>query len=445
MIDRRGRALVAGSAVIVLGLAGCTGGGADDDGLEDGAADDGAADGEAADEGFEEGPAPSVVGGGHDGVAVRVDEVTREGEALGLTFVLGTPAELAVRDHEIRILTDTGIELPSAPEQDRTLTAGALATFEVSVDGVTDTLGRVTLDVAGVSVDVPVPEDGATARWRPAPQRQVGLTDGLMRDDGPVVLVPYTVRSEGLITEITFLGISQTNTNPHLCQYKNIHPCTIEDDQGGTYPLVGSGYEFAEWGQTRGTFRFLGELPPDAERFRLTMAGASGFMTTPDPLLEYDFELPSAEDSPLRVAASDTLPDPFDVGETVVGESGLEVELGEMSFAEDRIELQVTATATDGQASLGGGPDTGLLRDTSGFVHRLLGPSEDRPITIPDGQTVEATLVFLTRVAPGTTSLELVFGRNDPEAFGTTIEVPASAAGGGADAGTTDGDEEDGT
>jgi hypothetical protein len=418
--------LVAGVAT-AIGLAACSSGG--DETAED---DDTGGAPEAA-EGFEEGPAPAASDTEDRGVAVRVDEVEREGDRVRLRLTFGTSEEVRFRDREhVRLVTNTGIELARPAEQDRTIPAASQVTIDVEADGLEETTRAVTLDVRGLSVEVPVPEDGQTLRWRPAPERQVGLVDGLLRDSAAVVMVPYTFRTEGMLSELTYFAQSMTSANAKLCEPRNIAPCYLEDQQGRVYPLLGEGYEFPEYGQVRGTMRFLGEIPPDVTDLRLRLDGRGGYTTAPNPGLEYAFTLPSAEDSPLRATAGLNLPEPFDVGLRLEDEaSGMVMELGEMAFAEDRIQLEVRATGGERGGRLNWSSKA-VLRDPSGFEHRLLGPPEDRNMSIDEGETIEATLVFLGRIAPGTTQLEALLGENrGGEQLTTTIEIPAASTTGG--------------
>jgi hypothetical protein len=417
--------LLAAGVASATGLAACTSGG--DEATTGG---DGTVEAEHAAEEFEEGPAPAASSTEDRGIALRVDEVARDGDRLRLRLTLGTSEETLFRDHsDLRLITSAGVELARPAEQERTLPPASQVTIDVEAEGLEEATRTVTLDVRGLTVDVEVPEDGQTRRWRPAPERQVGFVDGLMRDAGPLVVVPYTFRTEGMVSELTFFAQTWRAVEPRLCEPRNITPCYLEDQDGRAYPLLGEGYEFPEYGQARGTMRFLGEIPRDVTDLRLRLDGRSGFMTIPHPSLEYAFSLPLVEDSPLRAAAEFNLPDPFDVGLRLEDEaSGMVMELGEMAFAEDRIQLDVRAVGGDRGGRLNWSSNA-VLRDPSGFEHRLLGPPEDRSMAIDEGETIEATLVFLGRVAPGTTQLEALLGENrGGEQLTTTIEIPGDTS-----------------
>jgi outer membrane protein OmpA-like peptidoglycan-associated protein len=146
-------------------------------------------------------------------------------------------------------------------------------------------------------------------------------------------------------------------------------------------------------------------------------------VVTPRPDLELGFTLPRAEDTPLRVAAGDTFPEPFDVGEAIEEDGGTVIELGQMSFHEDRIQLEVTARGPDeGDRNLNWGGESALV-DPSGFRHQLTGVADGGDLLVDSGGTLDATLVFLSPLAPGVDALTLEFGRReDPTRF--TIELP---------------------
>lgn len=420
-------------------LAGCVGElslDGDDDGqsVEDGTDDE-------PDDGYEDGPAPSGVGSGWDGKALRVDEVTREGEVLRLQMVVANVGEDTFRDEDVRLLTDGGIELPRAAEQERTLPARSRTEVELEVSGLTEDVGRLQLDAVDVSIEVPMPEDGQTLRWRPAPLRQTGFVDGVVRDASFLETNVYTFRTEGMISEVTYLVTNASNVNPALCTYRNINACYLQDRSGQTYPLLGPTHDFAEWGQVRGTWRFLGEIPPEVDELTLVMQGASGFMTAAEPAIEYTFAVPSAEDSPARAVATDTMPEPFVVGETI-SEGVVDVELGEISFYDDRIQLDVVAEVGDGNAYLNWSGEA-VLRDPAGFDHVLRGPPENRDLEFEADRSVEVTLVFLTRVSPEADQLELILINGRDRGYGTVIELPTNGVASDDDAATGDADPED--
>lgn len=410
---RRTIALFAAAAVV---LAGCSG---SDDGASDGGDGDG---GEVAAEEagvtVAEGPAPSSWSGDD---LVRLDQVVRDGDDVTLELTVAARTERTFRDHDVRLLTNTGIELPRPAEQERTIPAGSTASLELVASGVEEATRTLEAEVLGHAVQVELPPDGETLRFPEAPLRQVGFVDAVMRDRSPVVVRPYTVRSEGLITEVTFLGMALTTTNPDLCRYGD---CYLEDSSGRTFPRVGDWYEFPDGfgSQVRGTLRFLGELPPDETEFQLRLGGSSGFMTTPDPDLELGFSLPRAEDAPLKAAAGDTFPEPFDVDQAIEEEGGTVYELGQLSFHEDRIQLEVTATApADVERNLNYRGESALV-DPSGYRHPLTHAADGGDLMVEAG-TIEATLVFLSPLAPGVDELTLEIGARETPTR-TTIELP---------------------
>jgi hypothetical protein len=400
-------------------VAGCTGSGDE--------ADDGDGEGEGADtvpeDAWAEGPAPSAVSTEQVHATLRVDEVTRDGTDLDLRLTVVVSDETRWHDDDLRLISDSGIELPRAQPQERVLPAFSEATVELALRDVPDVGSRVTLSALRMELPVPLPEDGQSLRWRPAPLRQVGFQDGLMRDASSVSLVPYTFRTEGMISEFTFLAMTDTHVNPTLCAGATGNRCELSDDRGTTYLYLGGEYEFPEFGHVRGTMRFAGEVPSEVRELRWRVAGYSGFMTDPAPALELPFDLPAAGDSPLQVAAGATLPAPFEVGEAITDGEGLRVDLGRMSFFEDRIQLEVTATTDEDEERLNNG--VSLLRDPSGYEHALTRAGEDRVLTVTAGETIQAVLAFNGRLAPGTMSLDLVLETRG-EGLTTTIAIPDS-------------------
>lgn len=407
------------AAVVVLALVAtaCSGGDADSD-----------ADGESGgDEPEEEsddlvdGPAPARW---DEDVAYRVDEVSVEDGALEIVLTVATRAERSLDDSDIRLVTNTGLELPRAEEQERTIPAMSQATLTVRTDALGDEPIR-TLELTAFRMDttVDVPADGERFRWAPAPERQVGFTDGLMRDNSPVAVVPYTFRSDGLISELTFLAVTKNPHNPELCFLE----CRLEDGGGRTYPWLGSRYEFADarGSRVRGTLRFLGQIPPDETDLRVFIEGSSGYVVTPDPNLEFGFTLPRAEDSELTVAAADTRPEPFDVDTVIDNEAGLQIRLGEMAFFEDRIQLDIEATASGESSWRLNYQGRSRLRDPSGYDHRLASPAGGGDLDVSPGDTLSATLVFLTPLAESADELHLEFALDSDLTFGHTIELPA--------------------
>ncbi|WP_052666425.1 OmpA family protein [Nitriliruptor alkaliphilus] len=404
------------TVVLGLVLAACFGGDGDGDG-------DG--DGEAAEPGvtIADGPAPSSWGSDD---LVRLDQVARDGDSVTLDLTLAARTERTFRDHDVRLITNTGIELPRPAEQDRTLPSRSTASLQLVATGIEDGTRTLQLDVLGRGLQVELPEDGEKLRFPEAPLRQAGFVDAVMRDRSPVVVQPYTVRSEGFITEVTFLALALTHTNPDLCRYGD---CELVDSSGRTYPRIGGWYEFpdAYGSQVRGTLRFLGELDPDETEFQLRLGGSSGFLTTPDANLELGFSLARAEDTPLKVAAGDTFPEAFDVGQTIEEGAGTVIELGRMSFHEDRIQVEVSASRTteDGR-NLNFRGESALV-DPSGYRHPMMQAADGGDLVVESGGTLDATLVFLSPLAPGVDELTLEFARRETPTR-VTIELPARPA-----------------
>jgi hypothetical protein len=410
---RRRWLLVALTAVAVM-LVACSS--SDDAGGDDGTAQD-----EAGIEVREE-AAPATLSGD---VLVRVDAVSVDGGTIEVEATVATADEVTMNDDDVRLITNTGVELPRADGQERVIGSRSLATVTVVAENVTEEIRTLELDLLGRSVSFDVPEDGETFRWEPAPLRQVGFVDAVLRDSSPVVFVPYTFRTEGVVSEVTFMALTRFQHNPTLC-HGSSRLCVLEDSSGATYPYLGDRYEFPSTpgARVRGTMRFLGQIPPDETRLRLRVEGSSGFTTIANPNFEHDIDLPRAEETELSVAAGDTRPDPFDVDVVLDDGEGLQVELGELSFADDRIQLAVTASASEDRGwDLDFRGDTRIV-DPTGYDHPLMRAVGGGDIAVEADETMSATLVFLTPLAAGVDELHLELSVGHDEVMEYTIELP---------------------
>lgn len=368
--------------------------------------------------------------------AVRVDEVAFEEGRLEIAATVAVTAGdgVAIAPDDVRIVTNTGIELPTDGIQELTIPGGGVADLVVAVDDLPADVARVGVEFLGADLAIDVPEEGRTHRWEPAPLRQVGFADALVRDEETMAFVPFTFRTEGLISELTFMATTRIGTGPELCTFRNTNECHLIDSSGRTYPRLGSGYAFSEVDGSRvyGTLRFLGPIPPGETEFELVLEGSSGFLTVPDPRLEYSFTLPTAEESSLSVAASSNRPDPFDVGTTLGGEN-LSIQLKELSFHEDRIQLEVTATASDlASWEIDGGGDSALY-DTSGYGHPLADPAGGEELVVGAGDSIDATLVFLTPLDVSADKLHLALDVGRDVILEHTIDLADAGEGGPAD------------
>lgn len=355
-----------------------------------------------------------------DGVALRVDEVSVESGTMQVRYVLATADEEKIDDEDIELRTNSGIDLPPLPEQDRTYPAGSMAASELSVPLPDDDVTSVRMTLDDIEVSFEVPADGERLRWAPAPLRQVGFDDVVMTDDSTVSIVPYTFRTEGLVSEVTFLlATGATRSGTDVCIARG---CRLEDGDGGVYPLLGEGHELERSERTRGTLRFLGEIPPDEADLRLVIAGRGATVVSPDPLLEHAFILPSAPDSATAVEASSTFPETIEVGERIDGEDGRSIELGALSFHEDRLQLDVRIVGGENGFELDPLGNAAII-EPSGFHHPLLGPTEDPDVFVGAGEELEITLVFLRRMTPDTDSLRIRFQPHTGRVE-TTVELP---------------------
>lgn len=368
-----------------------------------------------------EGPAPAA----HDDeLALRVDEAERVGDRLRVALTLGTAEDITLAEGDLTLTTSGGVAVPDAATPDRSIGAGQVAAVELEVPLPDEPVEAIDLSVRGVETRFHVPPDGERFRWSPAPLRQSGFDDVLLRDESNVAVTLYTFGTEAMVSEVTFLAATRlTRSGTTLCKLP--HRCRLEDSAGRVYPLLGEGHEFDAYERVRGTLRFLGELPADERQLRLVLAGGGATVISADPTLAHDFTVPSAEESPLVAEATTTLPEPFDIGATVQDPSGGIIELGEMTFHEDRIQLDVRATAGDDELSLNLS-NRSALQDPSGYEHPLLDPPEGG-LTVAPGDAIEATLVFLTRIAPGTDELQLILVTDRDAPLQAPIQLPSAA------------------
>lgn len=95
--------------------------------------------------------------------------------------------------------------------------------------------------------------------------------------------------------------------------------------------------------------------------------------------------------------------------------NGTVIHVTAISFHDDHMEVQLTATNGNTRVTNLGGNDT-LLRDDQNIAYRVSAPPSNPTLQIPAGVTQEYKLVFLGRISPKATSLTL--HTNEKDTFG---------------------------
>ena len=204
--------------------------------------------------------APSATGS--DG-SLRVDQVVRSGKNIAIGLTLATAGGSAkLGRYSMELTTNTGVKLETDKGTDREVPAASVATLTVQATLPEEEAKEVRVELWGdLSVTVPVPaEDGATV-WRPAALRQVGLAQE-PRQTATARVVFDTIRSDGLVTEVTYRATVPDGERIDVCSYNfQDDKCRLVEPDGTVHPLLGRTEQSADrGGRTQGTLRFLGEL-----------------------------------------------------------------------------------------------------------------------------------------------------------------------------------------
>lgn len=363
-------------------------------------------------------PAPSVSG---QPVAMRADSIRRMGQLirLDLTMALGnSPWPMRVGWTTFDITTNDGVALRVKDPAGRSIAPNSTATM--SVEGRLPDTAPTSLTVKWdqVSMTVPLPEaDGATV-WRPAPLRQVGLA-------APVLVSPLqgvvldTIRSAGMVTEVTFHGWNGALYRTGICGYNfNRSNCKLVEPDGTVHQLLsGTSSEHPAHGRMAGTLRFLGELKPGSGTLQVYVAGSTAF----DPV---EVELPTHQDSPAQAIAGSLVRDPvlLDPARKLTHKrSGAKVTIDRVDVLADRVQVHAKFK--------GGKSPFELYRvtlvDSSAREYPFV-PSAAGILTVKAKGTMDVTLVFLGAVPADVTSLELSIGASWNTPVRTKLTIPAA-------------------
>lgn len=288
--------------------------------------------------------APSVTTA--DG-SVRIDQVVRSGQNVAVAATIAT----AGRSNRLGrfssdLTTNTGRKLELDKADDREMPPFSVATLTVQAtlpdEGVTELRLTTARDL---TVAIPLPaEDGATV-WRPAPLRQVGLAQE-PRQTSRARIVFDTVRSDGLVTEVTYHATVPDNERLDVCSYNfQDDKCRLVEPDGTVHPLLGRTEQAASnGGRAQGTLRFLGELDPANTRLTLYVSAATSGKDL-DPI---DVTLPTHADSPTQAAAGDLTRDPSTLATPVTAtatDRGASITVTRVDVLADRVQLTARLTA----------------------------------------------------------------------------------------------------
>ena len=374
-----------------------------------------------------EGRAPSAT---RDKFTVRADEVTRVGDevAVGLTIATASDHDTTLYGGLVGVLTNTGTRISADAGEDRLLPGRSTVAANLSVPLPDEPVSELTIRVKGsngLAVTVPVPPGDGSIVWRPAPLRQVGLAPRPLRSSHGEVVVD-AVRSEGLLTEVEFHATGLNDRALAVCEWWR--PCTLTESDGTEHPLVGGPdvEHVARDARVRGSLVFLGELDPAATDLTLAVAGTvTGEL---DPLR---ITLPTHADSPTLAAAGDLTRPAMKVEPVTLrdAETGAEITVTGLDVLSDHIQLHVAAKAGDHSFDLlrATAFERSALIEPNGSRHRLQPPS-DGSLTLREGDTLEAALVFQGSVPATVTqlTLELGSGSSRGRAVTTTFTLPAA-------------------
>lgn len=386
---------------------------------------------------IQEGAAPSAT---LDSTTLRADQVTREGDTVGLGLTIGKVSDFGGDDLEITsdgfsVTTSSGVQIPASFE-DRTIPANQVATVSLSVPlseaSVTSLLIKPTWN--GPEITVPIPAEDASWAWQPAPLRQVGLAALPTRSDEQETTLD-AIASSGFITEVSYhvqgFGLNVGRACSFGLLDEASDACTLTESNGTVHPLIhGDNPPGPDQARSSGTLRFLGELDPDGTD--LTLLLDDGAYDTRSVTVS----LPSHADSS-TVPAAGTLARPAISMDpvTLKGSGGTaKVTVDAVDVFRDNIQVHVTATGNDDSdyyltSDYRASSDAGIT-EPSGAYHPLMEPTTN-DLVVKAGGTLEATLVFAGSVPADVTSLDLLLGdrgyAQDPVAGTLTIE-PASGA-----------------
>ena len=382
----------------------------------------------------QEGAAPSVT---TKTQTLRADQVTRAGDRVAVALTIGNAgSEQSLYDHTLEVSTDAGVRLKTSEFATRKLARGSLATMTVDVPLPQEGAKALDLRVGDreLTVRVPVPDKDGTWAWLPAPLRQVAPSQQVLRSEDSEAIV-NSVRSEGLVTEVDVRGSGLT-TGIDLCDEYTGSYCVLTEPDGTIHPLIGHTEDTTEGMRQTAVLRFLGELKPDSTDLQLTVARHS--RTKGRDTITIAF--PSPGDSRVRVASGD-LGRPaiaFTPVELTYPKAGATVRVTGVDVLSDHVQVKVTGTAGSKRQLRFDDywSQKTALREPNGFVHPLA-KAKDVALRVNEDQTLDATLVFRGSVPADVTELTLVLSDWwDQDAVATTFPIPAADAGPHTDAPT---------
>ncbi len=360
--------------------------------------------------------------------SLRVDQIVREGSQVALGLTLAATGEMDVSRGSIRVITNTGLEMKTASgTESRKIPARSVATLAVQVPLPEEPVGQLTVTGPGkLSVTVDVPESDGAVVWRPAPLRQVGLTQEPRQTEQSNIVFD-TIRSEGLVTEVTYHATAPDNKHLNVCAYNfQDDRCRVEVAGGAVLPLLGrTAQSTGTGGRQQGTLRFLGEIDPTVTNLTLHISASTSSSGDLDPV---QVTLPTHADSPTLAAAGDLTREPLTLTTPVVAsepERGHHIEVTRVDVLADRVQLHTKIQTGSDNLLLGALGRTSHLRSSAGDAFPLLGVSNS--LSIRRGTTVEAVLVFQGAVPASVTELHAQLGN----LYGTgkylefTVPVPA--------------------
>lgn len=364
-----------------------------------------------------DGPAPAA---GGEYRWFRVDEVRRVGRDVSIDLTAAVVDQFTgFTDRQVSIVTSSGLEVDTAWEP-RELGTNGLATVTLDVPLPDEPVEALEVTWDGHSVDVPLPAEDGRLTWRAAPLRQAAIAATVLRDDTVLEVIPRTLRSEGLVTEVDAdLVLRPSGFVITLCRSR-AWDCRLEDSSGRWFPLIADLPELDGGARYTTTLRFLGELPADETRFTLVLEGSACPVCGGDPSHELPIEVPPADQTPTRVAAASLARPDVEVDQEIEDpETGARLGLGTLRALDDHLQLDVTANGGSDDLRLF---DDAALVDDRGFRHTLLRPDVD--VTVPADGDLAATLVFATPLDPATRELTLQLGPDER----LTATIPVDAA-----------------
>lgn len=416
--------LAAALSVLLVVLAGCTGGSAPSDPAPGGGG--GAATPLPA--GVRASPDPAPVASS-EVLALRADAVRRAGATvrIELTVISSQPRSPSLL-RRMELTTDDGqkLPLPSPYDEERQLADTSQAALSLeTVLPENSTATALHFEWSDATLTVPLPETDGTVVWRPAPLRQTGLP-AAVQVKGDLLAAVETIRSEGMVTEVTVSSWWNQSRwgGTDICAPTYWRNCRLVEPDGTVHPLIGTGADHKEAaGRGTGVLRFAGELRPSSTDLQLILAGSSTF----DPIA---IALPSHADSPAQAVAGDGTRPPVVLNparKLTQKRSGTTFTISQLDVLRDRVQVRMAVKA----GTKGYNPNRFTanrthfeLVDSSGSNHAVILPASGE---ISFKGKADVTLVFQGPLAPDSTSLQLTLGQQYfyDKSVTTSFDLPA--------------------